>query len=217
MNPSRLVLALELLVLFILLPIGLALDFLIWIKVAAVLIGFIYIVLLLKKSERVQFRIKKGVPWKNFWRRMVVNLTAVIIVTTAYVLLRDASALFYVPLHRPGLYIAILFVYTFLSVWPQELIYRTFFFERYGRLFHDKKLMVFLNAVVFSLAHLFFRNTLVLVLTFFGGILFGITYLKYRSTTAVSIEHALYGNWLFTVGMGQMLAFPGMETGNSLP
>jgi hypothetical protein len=27
----------------------------------------------------------------------------------------------------------------------------------------------------------------------------------------VSIEHAIYGNWLFTVGMGQMLAFPGME------
>jgi hypothetical protein len=24
----------------------------------------------------------------------------------------------------------------------------------------------------------------------------------------VSIEHAIYGNWLFTVGMGEMLAFP---------
>ncbi|MAK35391.1 MAG: CPBP family intramembrane metalloprotease, partial [Flavobacteriaceae bacterium] len=30
--------------------------------------------------------------------------------------------------------------------------------------------------------------------------------------TLVTIEHALYGNWLFTVGMGQMLAFPGMES-----
>jgi hypothetical protein len=23
-----------------------------------------------------------------------------------------------------------------------------------------------------------------------------------------SIEHAIYGNWLFTIGMGEMLAFP---------
>jgi hypothetical protein len=26
------------------------------------------------------------------------------------------------------------------------------------------------------------------------------------------MEHALYGNWLFTVGMGEMLAFPGAES-----
>jgi membrane protease YdiL (CAAX protease family) len=71
--------------------------------------------------------------------------------------------------------------------------------------------LVFINGVLFSLAHLFFRNTLVSVLTFLGGLLFALTFLKYKSTLLVSIEHALYGNWLFTVGMGQMLAFPGME------
>ena len=102
-------------------------------------------------------------------------------------------------------------VYPFLSVWQQEIIYRTFFFKRYESLFKSKSLLVFVNAIVFSLAHIFFSNTLVMILTFIGGILFAWTYLKFRSTTLVSIEHALYGNWLFTVGMGQMLAFPGME------
>jgi membrane protease YdiL (CAAX protease family) len=67
------------------------------------------------------------------------------------------------------------------------------------------------NAIVFSLAHIFFKNTLVLVLTFIGGLLFAYTFVKTKSTTLVSIEHALYGNWLFTVGMGEMLAFPGQE------
>lgn len=61
---------------------------------------------------------------------------------------------------------------------------------------------------MFSLGHIFFRNTLVLVLTFFGGLLFAITYSKTKSTLLVSIEHAIYGSWLFTVGMGDMLGFP---------
>jgi CAAX protease family protein len=69
-------------------------------------------------------------------------------------------------------------------------------------------LLLFVNAIVFSLGHIFFRNTLVLVLTFFGGLLFAYTFSKTKSTLLVSIEHAIYGCWLFTVGMGSMLGFP---------
>jgi len=209
--PNKLFLASEFFLLFILMPISLAIPFNIWIKVGMVLAGFIYILWQLKKSENIQFRIKKYMNWKSFWRRIGVTFIIVAIATIGFVLFTEPSVLFYVPLNNPGLFIMILFVYTLFSVWPQEIIYRTFFFERYAPLFHNKTLFIFINAIVFSLAHLFFRNTLVLLLTFIGGIIFGFTYLKYRSTTAVSIEHAIYGNWLFTVGMGQMLAFPGME------
>jgi membrane protease YdiL (CAAX protease family) len=55
---------------------------------------------------------------------------------------------------------------------------------------------------------MFLKNSLVMLLTFLGGILFAITFHKTRSTLLVSIEHAIYGIWLFTVGMGEMLAFP---------
>lgn len=115
------------------------------------------------------------------------------------------------PLNNPKLFVVILGVYTFLSVWPQEIIYRTFFYKRYQDLCSSKIVFMVLNAVIFSLAHVFLKNILVLILTFIGGLLFIYTYTKTKSTTLVSIEHALYGNWLFTVGMGQMLAFPGME------
>ena len=47
-----------------------------------------------------------------------------------------------------------------------------------------------------------------MVLTFLGGLIFAITYYKTKSTLLVSIEHAIYGCWLFTVGMGDMLGFP---------
>ena len=211
MNKFKIALLSEFFILFILMPVSLAIPFNIWVKVGMVVTGFIYILFKLKKSENINFRIKKNLPWKSFWRRILVTFIVVAIITTVYMWFQDKDALFYVPFNKPGLYIAILLFYTFLSVWPQEIIYRTFFFERYDVLFENKKLFIFINAIVFSLAHLFFRNSLVLVLTFVGGIIFGYTYLKFRSTTAVSIEHAIYGNWLFTVGMGQMLAFPGME------
>ena len=41
-----------------------------------------------------------------------------------------------------------------------------------------------------------------------GGLLFAFTYSKTKSTLFVLIEHTLYGCWLYTVGMGEMLGFP---------
>ncbi len=67
---------------------------------------------------------------------------------------------------------------------------------------------MFINAIVFSLGHIFFKNTLVMILTFVGGLLFAFTFQKTRSTLLVTVEHAIYGSWLFTVGMGDMLGFP---------
>lgn len=47
-----------------------------------------------------------------------------------------------------------------------------------------------------------------MVLTFVGGLLFAFTFQKTKSTLLVTVEHAIYGSWLFTVGMGNMLGFP---------
>lgn len=210
MNSPR-YLAIEFFVIFFLIPISFAVNYWVALKAAIALLGLAYILYILFRKERIKLNIKRGIRWKHFLKRLVVTFVIVAIVTTAFVWWQAPESLFYVPMNKPELFIFILFVYTFLSVWPQELIYRTFYFKRYEGLFKSKSLFIFVNAIAFSLAHIFFRNTLVMVLTFIGGILFAWTYLKFRSTTMVSIEHALYGNWLFTVGMGEMLAFPGME------
>ena len=201
----------EFFVLFVLLPLSLLLPHDFKIKVASVLIGFTYLLVMLFKSGSVSFKLERSINWHSFMKKTTVKLIAIAIVTTIYVYVVQPSSLFCVPLSNPGLWVMILLFYTFLSVWPQELIYRTFFFNRYGSFFKDKRLLIVVNAIMFAMAHLFLRNTLVIVLTFLGGLLFAYTFKKTRSTTLVSIEHALYGNWLFTVGMGQMLAFPGME------
>ena len=209
---SNLYKSLELFILFVLLPVSLALPFDYKIKGILILLGFSYLLFVMLRIEKVSFKINKGLGWNHFWKRILLLFLGIVAVTTGYVYFVDASKLFCVPLNKTRLWVIILLVYTFLSVWPQELIYRTFFFTRYERLFENKKLFIFVNAILFSLAHIFFRNTLVILLTFVGGLLFGFTYLKTKSTLLVSIEHAIYGNWLFTVGMGQMLAFPGMES-----
>ena len=201
----------ELVLLFVLLPLSFLLDYDFKIKAGLVILGFIYILTILFKFTDASFKVKTSLNWSKFFKITVIKFIVIALITTCYVLYIDSSLLFYVPLNNPKLFVVILGVYTFLSVWPQEVIYRSFFYKRYQDLCSSKIVFMVLNAVIFSLAHVFLKNILVLILTFIGGLLFIYTYTKTKSTTLVSIEHALYGNWLFTVGMGQMLAFPGME------
>ncbi|WP_343912862.1 CPBP family intramembrane glutamic endopeptidase [Aquimarina litoralis] len=205
---STLARGLELLFLFVLLPISFLFDYHILIKVGITLVGFIYILLHLRRSGLLELKKPNKLTWKPFWKETIIKLAIIIIVTSLYVLWIAPDKLFAFLIKKPGTWVMILFIYTFLSVWPQEIIYRTFFYDRYEALLKNKWLFIFINAILFSLAHIFLRSFLVQLLTFIGGLLFAFTYQRTKSTTLVSIEHAIYGNWLFTVGMGEMLAFP---------
>ncbi|WP_223267230.1 CPBP family intramembrane glutamic endopeptidase [Polaribacter sp. IC073] len=170
--------------------------------------GFIYITYVLFKIEKIKLLIKKDINWRVFWQSTIIKLLIIAAITTIFVWYTDKENLFTVMVNKPKLWIFILLFYSLFSVYPQELLYRTFFFKRYKELFKSESLFIFINALLFSLAHLFFKNTLVLLLTFIGGILFAFTFKKTKSTLLVSIEHSIYGCWLFTVGMGSMLGFP---------
>ena len=198
----------ELFILFIVFPIAMAIDFPIWIKLIIGILGFIYVIYVLLKIEKNRLKISSKINWKPFWKATLLKLLFIVIITFLYVWFTDKSQLFVVVRNKPLLWVIILFVYSLLSVYPQELLYRTFFFQRYHSLINNKKLFIFINAIIFSLGHLFFKNALVIVLTFLGGLLFAFTFNKTKSTLLVTIEHAIYGCWLFTVGMGAMLGFP---------
>ena len=198
----------EFLVIFVLIPVSFALEFPIWIKLVIGLLGFVYVVYVLLKVENNKFKIRQHINWKQFWMRTALKLLSISVLTAIYMQVFDVDNLFIVIKNKPMFWALILLVYTIFSVYPQELVYRTFFFQRYESLFRNDALFILVNAALFSLAHLFFKNSLVMVLTFIGGILFALTFKKTKSTLLVSIEHAIYGCWLFTVGMGEMLGFP---------
>lgn len=111
--------------------------------------------------------------------------------------------LFALPKTNPAVWAAIMILYPLISVYPQELIYRAFFFHRYGPLLGSPQAAIWASAAAFSFVHIIFGNWISVFLTALGGVLFSYTYRKSQSLLLTSIEHALYGNFMFTIGLGQ--------------
>jgi hypothetical protein len=108
---------------------------------------------------------------------------------------------------RPWLWAAVMVLYPVLSVYPQGVLYRAFLMERYLPLFPanaaGRWALILVSAAGFGFLHIIFRNWLAVGLTFAGGLLFAWRYAETGSLATSSLEHALYGCWLFTVGVGQ--------------
>ena len=163
---------------------------------------------LLSRAHLLRF---KGASRIEF-RPLLLRLFVVCGLALGLMFITDPNNLFIVVRKNPLMWISIALFYSLFSVYPQEFLYRLFFFERYRSLFQSRRVFLLVNAAVFSLAHLMFWNGLVLILTLVGGLLFASSYERTKSLTFVSLEHALYGVWLFTIGMGEMLAFPMPES-----
>lgn len=104
---------------------------------------------------------------------------------------------------HPVFWAVVMFLYPALSVYPQGVLYRAFFFERYAPLFPGKWVIITASATAFAFLHIIFRNSFAVTLTFAGGLLFAARYAETGSLATSCFEHALYGCWLFTVGLGQ--------------
>ncbi len=109
------------------------------------------------------------------------------------------------PRRRPEIWLLVMIGYPVLSVYAQEVAFRAFFFHRYAGLFRSEWGLVAAGALVFGYAHIILQNWVAMGLSTVGGVLFGLTYLRTRSTLASCVEHALYGCFLFTIGWGHYL------------
>lgn len=108
---------------------------------------------------------------------------------------------------HPLLPLAIFLFYPWVSVYPQNVIYRAFFCQRYRSILGGGWGLILTNAVAFSLAHIMFNNWIVLLLTFVGGIIFTRTYLKSHSLLLATIEHAMYGLLCLYLCIGVFLLY----------
>jgi uncharacterized protein len=104
---------------------------------------------------------------------------------------------------NPTFWGIVMVAYPVLSVYPQGILYRAFFFERYASLFPGKWAMIVASAAAFGFLHIIFRNALAVGLTLAGGMLFAYRYAETGSLLTSCLEHAVYGCWLFTLGLGQ--------------
>ena len=105
--------------------------------------------------------------------------------------------------HRPHVWQRVMLLYPLLSVLPQEIAYRTFFFHRYGPLFAGHRwALILINGLLFGFGHVMFGNWIAVAGTMVTGMLFAYRYDATRSLWAVWLEHTLWGWLVFTVGLG---------------
>ncbi|KID58700.1 intracellular septation protein [Pseudoalteromonas luteoviolacea] len=112
---------------------------------------------------------------------------------------------FSLPINSTLDWLVLLIAYPVLSVLPQELIFRSYFFHRYKHILPSKTVRVILSASVFALAHCVYDNWMAIILSFLGGLLFSYTYAHSRSLAVCVLEHSLWGLWIFTIGAGKYL------------
>ncbi len=135
-------------------------------------------------------------------RRIILPLLPIAIALALFTYIMIPERLFSLPLQRPQLWVMVMILYPLLSVIPQEIIFRSFFFRRYSPLFTTQNTMLLASALAFGWMHIILLNWVAVVFSFFGGLIFAHTYSKTNSLAATCLEHALYGCILFTLGMG---------------
>lgn len=162
----------------------------------------------------------KGTPLKlfsmNFKKEELLyvlkRFVLIVSTMTLVVLIYLPEMFLIIPRTRPLLWLGLMLLYPIFSAYLQEILFRAFFFKRYRKLFSRNPLhLIFFNALIFSYMHIVFLNWVAVIFTFIGGLLFAHTYLKTRSTLLVSIEHGLYGNALYTIGLGYYFYHGGLN------
>jgi len=134
-------------------------------------------------------------------KRILTTYVIACFVVALVIFLYDKKLLFIYIRKTPLMWIFLMIIYPVFFVYPQEFVYRTFFFHRYKKIFPNHLMMIGASAFVFSYMHIVFQNAVAIVLTLAGGVLFAKTYYETKSTFTASVEHALYGCFVFTAGL----------------
>lgn len=198
----------ELTVLFLCTPLlilFLVSDYDTWLMPLLILMGGYCLWLLWRDVDFKRFRLFNT---HDFWMHIRASLKLFVPAAITLGLLVYYFApqiLFKLPREDLQFWLITLAIYPIISVIPQELIFRTFFFHRYKGIIPSKNIRWALSTLSFSLAHVVYGNWIAVGLSGIGGVLFGYRYMQSRSTLVVVIEHSLWGSYLFTLGVGVFL------------
>jgi hypothetical protein len=166
-------------------------------------LGIVLMCLLVDPTFSIKRELTRGFGLATF-----VSIVAVLAVAGGavayYVMTFHPNWFLEFPRQRPETYKRVMLLYPAMSVVVQELVYRTFFFHRYGALFGRAWwVAILLNGVLFGLGHVVIGTDLAVYGTMPTGALFAYRYAMTRSFWAVFLEHTLWGALVFTVGLGR--------------
>ncbi|MDE2039304.1 MAG: CPBP family intramembrane metalloprotease [Elusimicrobia bacterium] len=147
---------------------------------------------------------------KSGWRGVLRRFLALAgILCLAFWLLAPAAPFAFARRH-PARWLAFALFSPVLPAYPEEFLFRVFFFQRYGGLFKNPRARVAASALTFSLAHLYLANAWAVGLAFLGGLLFASTYERSHSAALTSLEHGLWAAAIFLIGLGPFFV-PGLR------
>ncbi len=157
------------------------------------------------------FRQDSPTAWKyGFWPQSPRELLRILILFGVGALIvlfgvgvAQPAMLFSFPRQQPWLWGLVLLLYPAISALAQEFVFRVFLFHRYRHLWPGTIQRVLASATTFGMAHLLLGNWQAPVLSFVGGLMFATTYARTGSWLLVTLEHGLWGDWLFTIGLGR--------------
>lgn len=206
----RLVLLGEFILLFVGLPLVLFFHFATaWPRIPVLWAGSVYCLITLWRDPRFDRRQLWNVSRAGSQLGQILALFATGAVVIGALVRVYAPQLFLIfPRTHPGFWLFVMATYPVFSVYPQGLVYRAYLLHRYRPLLQPDpagapSLMIFASAAAFALMHVVFHNWIAIALTFPGGVLFARHYLNSKSLFTATLEHALYGCFLFTIGLGQ--------------
>lgn len=196
-------LAAEFVLLFVALPLVYRLGFIPLGKIPFLLLIVVGVAVVLARDPGFDRRLLwNAAPLGRELRRIAPLFLLAAAGIALYTAIAWPERLFDMPRTETSTWLLLLVLYPLLSVYPQELVYRTFFFHRYAALLPHPAVRIGANAAVFGFMHIVYDNWIAVVATAIGGLLFAWTWERSRSTLTVSVEHALFGCWMFTVGLG---------------
>lgn len=145
------------------------------------------------------------------WRHLPAELPGILFrfvigggILTLLVWRLDPEWFLYFPKNRFHLWAWVMVLYPFLSVYPQEIIYRAFIYQRAEQWKPgDARFFIIVSSIAYALVHIIYLNALAPLMCLAGGVMFARTYLKNRSLAGVTLEHALWGDLVFTIGLGR--------------
>jgi len=195
--------SLELVILFITLPVLMKYELIPLPRILTLLIvfvGVLFISIKYKYLDKNWYKLPK--LDHKYWQKMGIIYIGSFIFFIAYIYFFLDQKPFVIIRERPILMIVISIFYPLVSAFPQEVIYRTFYFERYKDILNTNQLLIS-NMIVFSFLHVIYNNLPAIILTFLSGLIFTYNYHRRRSLMLITIEHSILGLIVFITGMGR--------------
>lgn len=194
---------LELFFVFVILPLLMKYNIIPLPRLLTLLLVFLFVLFLSIKFKYIDknwYKIPK--LNKQYWLKMTLIYLGTFIFFIAYIYFFLDEKPFILLRERPHLMLIIAIFYPLISAFPQELIYRPFYFQRYKDILSDKEIIIS-NMFAFSFLHIIYNNFPALILTLISGLVFTLNYYRQRSLMLVTIEHSILGLIVFFTGMGR--------------